>query len=69
MNKIKLLILLFVGRMVIDIVKFFFIYSLVLFAFACGKSMHCRRLYFSYLRIKMHDSCNRGGFMKMNHSF
>lgn len=24
------------GRMVIDIVKFFFIYSLVLFAFACG---------------------------------
>lgn len=25
------------GRMVIDIVKFFFIYSLVLFAFACGK--------------------------------
>lgn len=26
------------GRMVIDIVKFFFIYSLVLFAFACGKT-------------------------------
>lgn len=26
------------GRMVIDIVKFFFIYSLVLFAFACGES-------------------------------
>lgn len=25
------------GRMVIDIVKFFFIYSLVLFAFACGE--------------------------------
>ena len=25
------------GRMVIDILKFFFIYSLVLFAFACGK--------------------------------
>jgi hypothetical protein len=25
------------GRMVIDSVKFFFIYSLVLFAFACGK--------------------------------
>jgi len=24
------------GRMVIDIVKFFFIYSLVLFSFACG---------------------------------
>lgn len=24
------------GRMVIDIVKFFFIYTLVLFAFACG---------------------------------
>lgn len=29
------------GRMVIDIVKFFFIYSLVLFAFACGKKRHC----------------------------
>jgi hypothetical protein len=26
------------GRMVIDIVKFFFIYTLVLFAFACGKN-------------------------------
>lgn len=25
------------GRMVIDIVKFFFVYTLVLFAFACGK--------------------------------
>lgn len=25
------------GRMVIDIVKFFFIYTLVLFAFACGR--------------------------------
>lgn len=24
------------GRMVIDIIKFFFIYALVLFAFACG---------------------------------
>lgn len=24
------------GRMVIDIVKFFFVYTLVLFAFACG---------------------------------
>lgn len=30
------------GRMVIDIIKFFFIYTLVLFAFACGKqkSLH-----------------------------
>lgn len=28
------------GRMVIDIVKFFFIYTLVLFAFACGKFSH-----------------------------
>lgn len=27
------------GRMVIDIVKFFFIYTLVLFAFACGESI------------------------------
>lgn len=34
------------GRMVIDIVKFFFIYSLVLFAFACGKNSN-----FSQLRI------------------
>lgn len=25
------------GRMVIDIIKFFFIYTLVLFAFGCGK--------------------------------
>lgn len=32
------------GRMVIDIVKFFFIYSLVLFAFACGE-------YFSHFFI------------------
>jgi len=26
------------GRMIIDIIKFFFIYTLVLFAFGCGKS-------------------------------
>jgi transient receptor potential cation channel subfamily C member 4 len=25
------------GRMIIDIIKFFFIYTLVLFAFGCGK--------------------------------
>ena len=31
------------GRMVIDIVKFFFIYSLVLFSFACGQSNQISR--------------------------
>lgn len=33
------------GRMIIDIIKFFFIYTLVLCAFGCGnynKNLHCR---------------------------
>lgn len=36
------------GRMIVDILKFFFIYTLVLFAFGCGKlfyRMHCASFY------------------------
>lgn len=45
------------GRMVIDIVKFFFIYSLVLFAFACGqfrKSLYPSVTVFNFL-LKFQD--------------
>uniref|UniRef100_A0A5S6QSI2 ANK_REP_REGION domain-containing protein n=1 Tax=Trichuris muris TaxID=70415 RepID=A0A5S6QSI2_TRIMR len=36
------------GRMIIDIVKFFFVYSLVIFAFACG--LHQLLWYYSWMR-------------------
>ncbi|KAK5643799.1 hypothetical protein RI129_007644 [Pyrocoelia pectoralis] len=47
------------GRMVIDIVKFFFIYSLVLFAFACG--LNQLLWYFSDLERKKCYSLPNGG--------
>lgn len=43
------------GRMVIDIVKFFFIYTLVLFAFACGK--YLQRLAWLYGKGSDHFEC------------
>ncbi|XP_017784477.1 PREDICTED: transient-receptor-potential-like protein isoform X2 [Nicrophorus vespilloides] len=44
------------GRMIIDIVKFFFIYTLVLFSFACG--LNQLLWYFSDLE---HKKCYNGG--------
>ena len=50
------------GRMVIDIVKFFFIYSLVLFSFACGTTItvsneQFHRNYIYTLRTQVSISC------------
>lgn len=48
------------GRMIIDIIKFFFIYSLVLFAFGCGQSpFYCKNKTVQgvselYINIKRH---------------
>ncbi|CAB3371178.1 Hypothetical predicted protein [Cloeon dipterum] len=42
------------GRMVIDIIKFFFIYTLVLFAFGCGMN----QLLWYYAELEMHECYN-----------
>ncbi|KFD47429.1 hypothetical protein M513_11698 [Trichuris suis] len=44
------------GRMIIDIVKFFFVYTLVIFAFACG--LHQLFWYYSWMRK---SECQRSG--------
>ncbi|CDW55245.1 transient receptor potential gamma protein [Trichuris trichiura] len=44
------------GRMIIDIVKFFFVYTLVIFAFACG--LHQLFRYYSWMRK---SECQRSG--------
>ncbi|KOX71097.1 Transient-receptor-potential-like protein [Melipona quadrifasciata] len=45
------------GRMVIDIVKFFFIYTLVLFAFACGLNQLLCQFFIFYRFSNLFESC------------
>ncbi len=52
------------GRMVIDIMKFFVIYSLVLFAFACGLN----QLFWYYATMRAQE-CHRGEALRQREIF
>ncbi|GFX60128.1 transient-receptor-potential-like protein [Trichonephila clavipes] len=54
------------GRMVIDIIKFFFVYTLVLFAFACG--MNQLLWYYADMERQVCFSGKNGQDTKLDHS-